>query len=61
MKDEQKTVRLDTYEEGAVIAGLNKMRSEQLEREGSADFVSGLMLKILQTPARKVRVRDEAR
>ena len=48
-------------EEGAVIKGLNKVRTEQLEQKGSAEFVSDLMLKILQTPARKVRVRDEAR
>ena len=61
MKAEQKMVRLDTYEEGAVIEGLNKMRTEQLEKEGSAEFLSDLMLKILQTPVRKVRVRDEAR
>ena len=61
MKAEQKNVRLDTYEEGAVIEGLNKLRTEQLENEGSAEFLSDLMLKILQTPARKARVRDEAR
>ena len=55
MKAEQKIVGLDAYEEGAVIEGLNKMRTEQLEKEGSAEFLSDLMLKILQTPARKVR------
>jgi len=61
VKEEQKTIRLDMSEEGAVIKGLNKVRTEQLEQKGSAEFVSDLMLKILQTPARKVRVRDEAR
>jgi len=61
MKDEQKTITLDAYEEGAVIEGLNKIRTEQLEKDGTADFVSDLMLKILHAPQRKVRMRDEAR
>ena len=61
MKEEQKTVTLDAYEEGAVIEGLNKIRTEQLEKEGAADFVSDLMLKIMHTSPKKVRVRDEAR
>lgn len=55
MKDEKKTVILDVYEEGAVIEGLNKIRTEQLEKDGAADFVSDLMLKIIQAPAKKVR------
>jgi hypothetical protein len=61
MKEEQKTVTLDAYEEGAVIEGLNKLRTDQLQKEESADFVSDLMLKILQAPTKKVRVRDDAR
>jgi hypothetical protein len=61
MKEEQKTVSLDVYEEGAVIEGLNKIRTEQLEKDGAADFVSDLMLKIMQAPTKRVRVRDEAR
>jgi hypothetical protein len=60
-KEEQKTVSLDAYEEGAVIEGLNKIRTEQLEKDGAADFVSDLMLKIIKAPAKRVRVRDEAR
>ena len=60
-KEEQKTVSLDAYEEGAVIEGLLKVRNEQLQKDGDADFVSDLMLKIIQAPAKKVRVRDEAR
>ena len=61
MKAEQKLIPLDAYEEGAVIEGLNKIRTEQLEKEGAADFVSDLMLKILHAPPKKVKVRDEAR
>lgn len=61
MKEEQKTISLNAYEEGAVIEALNKIRTEQLERQKSADFVSDLMLKILQAPAKKTKSRDEAR
>ena len=61
MREEKKVIPIDAYEEGAVIEGLNKIRTEQLERGEEADFVSDLMLKILQTPPKKVRVRDEAR
>ena len=60
-KEEQKTVCLDAYEEGAVIEGLNKIRTEQLQKDGDAAFVGNLMLKIIQTPTKRVRVRDEAR
>ena len=60
-KDELKTVKLDAGEEGAVIEGLNKIRTEKLAKEGNADYVSDLMLKILRTPARKERIRNESR
>jgi hypothetical protein len=61
VKADVKNINLDTYEEGAVIEGLNKIRTEQIEKNGSADFISDLMLKILQAPVKKARVRDEAR
>jgi hypothetical protein len=61
MKEEQKLVGLDEYEEGAVIEGLNRLRTERLERDEPVGFVSDLMLKILHAPQKKVRVRDEAR
>jgi len=61
MRTEQKRIVLDTNEEGVVIEGLNKVRTEQLAQDGAADFVSDLMLKIIRTPQRKKKVRDEAR
>ncbi len=61
MREEQKTIRLDVYEEGAVIEALNKVRTEHLENQKPADFVSDLMLKIIQAPAKKTKGRDEAR
>ena len=61
MKEERKTVTLDQYEEGAVITALNDMRNKELSEKECTDFVDDLMLKILRTPQKKVRVRDEAR
>ena len=60
-KLEKKVVGLDACEEGAVIEGLNRLRTEQLEKYGCAEFVSDLMLKIIRAPATAVRIRHEAR
>jgi len=61
MKAEKKVVTFDAYEEGAILEGLNKIRTEQLEKGGAADFISTLILKIIRTPTRKARGRNEAR
>lgn len=61
MREEKKVIPIDTYEEGAVIEGLNKIRTEQLEQGKDTDFVNDLMLKIIRTRPKKVRNRDEAR
>lgn len=61
MKEEQRIVALDPYEEGAVITALNDMRNKELEDKKATDFVDDLLLKILHAPQKKVRVRDEAR
>ena len=66
--NEQKTVNLDAYEEGAVIEGLNRIRKEKLQKGECPEFVSDLMLKVIRTPPdtgrtarRGGRKRDEAR
>lgn len=61
MKEEQRMVGLDKYEEGAVLTALNDMRNEQIEENQPTDLVDDLLLKILHAPSKKVRVRDEAR
>jgi len=61
VKEEQKIIGLDQYEEGAVITALNDMRNKQIEEEKPTDFADELILKILHAPYKKVRVRDEAR
>jgi len=61
MKEEQRIVTLDPYEEGAVITALNDMRNDLLSKKEPTDFVDELILEILHSPQKKVRVRDEAR
>ena len=61
MREEQKKIKLDAYEEGAVIKGLNKIRTEQIKNAECPEFVSDLMLKIIHAPSKKGRRRDEAR
>jgi hypothetical protein len=61
MKEEQKLVGIDPYEEGAIISGLNELRNKEIAERESTDFVDDLMLKILHAPSKKVRVRDESR
>jgi hypothetical protein len=61
IKDEKKYVGLDVYEEGAVIKALNDMRTKQLAEGKPTDVENELILKIIHTPARKTRLRDEAR
>jgi len=61
VREELKNINLDAYEEGAVIEGLNKLRTEKLEKGECPEFVSDLMLKVIRTPSKKARRRDEAR
>ena len=61
MREEHKIINLDTYEEGAVISALNEMRNRQIEEQGFSDFIGDLILKIIKSPVRKIKLRDEAR
>ena len=61
VKDEKKHIGLNVYEEGAVIQALNDMRTKQLAEGRPTDVPNQLILKIIHTPARKARLRDEAR
>ena len=60
-KEEKKYIGLDVYEEGAVIKALNDMRTKQLAEGKPTDVENELILKIIHTPTRKARLRDEAR
>jgi len=61
MREERKTISLDAYEEGAVIEGLNKLRTEKLQKGECTDFVNTLLMKVIHAPSKKARWRDEAR
>ena len=63
MKEEKRIIGLDTYEEGAVITALNDLRNKEIANEKPAEFTGDLILKILNAPVRKVKVkvRNEAR
>ena len=61
VKDEKKYIGLDVYEERAVIQALNDMRTKQLAEGKPTDVENELILKIVRTPTRKARLRDEAR
>jgi len=61
MRDDKKYVGLDVYEEGAVTKALNEMRTRELAEGRPTDVENELILKIIRAPARKVRIRDEAR
>lgn len=60
-REELKILKLNKYEEGAIITALNNLRTEQLAKNQSADLVSELLLKVIRAPNRKGRAGDEAR
>ena len=61
MREQQRIVGLDVYEEGAVITALNDMRNREIAEKKPADFTGDIILKIINAPVKKVKVRDEAR
>ena len=61
MKEEQTILALDMYEEGAIITALNDLRNKKLIEQKPTDFLDDLMLKILNAPQKKVKVKNEAR
>jgi hypothetical protein len=61
MRDEKVILELDRYEEGAIIKALNDMRTNRLAEGKPTDVENELLLKIIRAPAKKARIRDEAR
>ena len=60
-KEEKRVLTLDKYEHGVVVNALNEMRNDLLEEQRSTDIVDEVLLKAIDAPTKKVRVRDEAR
>ena len=62
MREERKILTLDNYDHGMVITALNDKRNLMLKEKKSTDIVDDVLLKVIDAPGKKVRVRyDEAR
>ena len=61
MREETRVLKLDKYEEGAVLTALNDLRNKHLQENKPTDTIDDILLKIIDAPSRKTKVRDEAR
>lgn len=62
MKEERRVLTLDNYDHGMVITALNDKRNVMLKEKRPTDIVDDVLLKVIDAPSKKVRVRDyEAR
>jgi hypothetical protein len=59
MREERKIIELDPYEQGVVIAALNDLRNDKLTEHKDTETVDEVLLKVIDAPTRKVRVREE--
>ena len=59
MKEERKILTLDNYDHGMVITALNDKRNLMLKEKKSTDVVDDVLLKVIDAPSKKVRVRDD--
>ena len=55
-KTEKRVLTLNRYEHGVVVNALNEMRNDLLEEERSTDIVDEVLLKVIDAPAKKVRI-----
>ena len=60
-KKEKRVLELDRYEHGVVINALNDMRNDLIGEDRPTDIVDELLLKTIDAPTKKGKVRDEAR
>ncbi len=58
-KTQHKVVILDPYEHGFIITALNDKRNEMLKERKPTDIADDVLLKVIDAPSRKVRVRDD--
>jgi len=59
MREERKILTLDNYDHGMVITALNDKRNLMLKEKKSTDIVDDVLLKVIDAPSKKVRVRDD--
>ena len=60
-KEEKSVLELDRYEHGVVINALNDMRNDLIGESRPTDVVDELLLKTIDAPTKKGKIRDEAR
>lgn len=60
-KEEKLVLELDRYEHGVVINALNEMRNDLIGESRPTDIVDELLLKTIDAPTKKGKIRDEAR
>lgn len=60
-KKEKRVLELDRYEHGVVINALNEMRNDLIGESRPTDIVDELLLKTIDAPTKKGKIRDEAR
>jgi len=59
MREERVILKLDNYDHGMVIKALNDKRNKLLKERRDPAAVENLLLKTIDAPSRKVRVRDD--
>lgn len=59
MKEERRVLTLDNYDHGMVITALNDKRNVMLKEKKSTEIVDDVLLKVIDAPSKKVRVRDD--
>ena len=60
-KEEKRVLELDRYEHGVVINALNDLRNDLIGESRPTDIVDELLLKTIDAPTKKGKIRDEAR
>ena len=60
-KEEKRVLELDRYEHGVVINALNEMRNDLIGESRPTDIVDELLLKTIDAPTKKGKIRNEAR
>ncbi len=60
-RTEQKCIILDKYEFGALLTALTGYRNMQISKDLSKDMLDDLIIKLIDTPYKKVKIRNESR
>ena len=58
-KEEKIVLTLDQYQHGVVVNALNDKRNDLIKDNRPTDIVDEVLLKALDAPAKKVRVKNE--